>query len=176
MLKAYWFVCNVVIDQGFKAIYKYSHKLCSPPTCGGGNGIFRMTDEIKTGLSTTFAPPPIQASIFHSSSQDALTLRLLRLVFSGGLSLLWLHIPGKGKEKTKTNAFSVLMLVRLMSSVISPEGRIWFPKILWLPSQQLHHFWVHQLSLSLTLFVFTFNQTKVDLMLVFTKKLKSSIS
>lgn len=48
-----------------------------------------------------FTPPPIQASIFHSSSQDALTLQLLRLVFSGGLALLWLHIPGKGMEKTK---------------------------------------------------------------------------
>lgn len=85
------------------AIYKYSHKLYLPPACGGGNGILRMTDEIKTVLLTTFTPPPTQASISHSSSQDALTLRLLRLVFTGFVSFLWLHIParrlGNGNKK-----------------------------------------------------------------------------
>lgn len=70
------------------AIYKYSHKPYLPPACGGGNGILRMTDEIKTVLLTTFTPPPTQASISHSSSQDALTLRLVRLVFTDSVSLL----------------------------------------------------------------------------------------
>lgn len=129
MLKAYWFVCNVVIDQGFMAIYKYSHKPYSPPARGGGNGILRMTDEIKTVLLTTFTPPPTQASISHSSSQDALTLRLLRLVFTGCVSLLWLHIPARRLGKQHKSLLCGLMLVRVMSSVISPEGRQWFPKV-----------------------------------------------
>lgn len=81
------------------ATYKYSHKLHLPPACGGGNGILRVTDEIKTVLLTTFTPPPTQASISHSSSQDALTLRLLWLVFTGSMSLLWLHIPAQNLEK-----------------------------------------------------------------------------
>lgn len=38
------------------AMYKYSHKPYSPPARGGGNGILRMTDEIKTVLLTTYSP------------------------------------------------------------------------------------------------------------------------
>lgn len=51
----------------------------------GGNGVLRLTDEIKTVLSTTVTPPTTtpRASISHSSSQDALTPRL---VFSGSMS------------------------------------------------------------------------------------------